>query len=129
MPEYLKRALVGTTALALAALCLSACLTETVSSQCERVVEQQCEACFACADGDDVATGAEICGLIEATNEPDCRSELQSQCEQQSRLLRDPYVDLDNCESALENVSCDQRLEWYSLDQDRSPGACSAFLY
>jgi hypothetical protein len=129
MSDYFKRALLGFIALSLSALSLSACLTQTVSSQCEEVVDVQCEACFACADGDDIATGADICGLIEANNEPECRQELQEQCEQQSRLLRDPYADLDNCESSLQTVECDKRLEWYSLDQDRSPETCGPFLY
>jgi hypothetical protein len=129
MFSYLNRVIAAAALLVASALCLSACLTQTVASQCEEVVKKQCEACFACADGDDIATGADICGLIEATNEADCRDELQSQCEQQSRLLRDPYAELNNCESSLDRVTCDDRLTWYSLDQDRAPETCGPFLY
>lgn len=129
MSNYLERAILGAAALALSALCLSACLTQSVASQCEKVVEVQCEGCFACADSNDTASGASICGLIEGQTQADCRDELQAQCEQQSRLLRDPYADLDNCESSLQDVSCEKRLEWYSLDQDRSTEACGTFLY
>ncbi|MGM0557500.1 MAG: hypothetical protein ACQEVA_14040 [Myxococcota bacterium] len=129
MSSYFYRAICGAALLAASVLCLSACLTQTVASQCEAVVDKQCEACFACAESDDMATGTDICGLIEATSEADCREELQSQCEQQSRLLRDPYDELDNCESSLDRVTCEQRLSWYSLDQDRSPETCGPFLY
>lgn len=129
MPDNFERVVFGLIALAVSAFCLTACLTQTVASQCEEVVERQCEECFACAQGDDDTTGADICGLIDAETESECRTELQSQCEQQSRLLRDPYDDLENCSSSLEQVTCDQRFDWYALDQNRSPASCAAFLY
>ena len=110
-------------------LLLSGCPSESVSSQCETVVDTQCEACFACAGGDGPVSGADMCGLVDGETEDECRTELQDQCEQQSRLLRDPYEDLDACDAALADVTCDRRLDWVALDQERSPVECRTFLY
>jgi hypothetical protein len=115
----------------LAAACVfaSGCLT-SIDDACATAAETHCGNCFSCAEGIEGISGAELCGVptSSGTTRADCEDMLTTLCERQARSMQDPFQDLDECQTALDDETCGDLVERFVLDQPDPPMACIKFL-
>ncbi len=115
--------------LAAASLLTSGCLT-TIDSACTSIAQTHCASCFSCAGKVDGVTGAELCNVPASagTSQSACEDALAGVCERQGRSMQDPFGDLNQCQTAVDNQTCDDLVSRQALDQSAAPSACERFL-
>jgi hypothetical protein len=117
------------TLLVAATVMLSGCLT-SIDDSCSTIAENHCANCYSCAATVDGVTGAELCDVPSAdgASENGCVDFLTDLCEREARTMQDPFGDLDQCEAALDDETCDGLVEREALDRPSAPERCERFL-
>jgi hypothetical protein len=112
-----------------ASLATSACLT-TIDEACSTIADDHCASCYACAAEVDGVSGAELCDVPASAGASlaNCKDHLAGLCEQEARTMQDPFGDLETCEQAVGEETCDELVEREALDQASPPPACLPFL-
>lgn len=110
-------------------LLASGCLT-TIDDACSSAASTQCSNCFACGADVDGISGTELCDIDveDGDSQSDCEDVLEEQCANVARSLEEPFDELEDCEIAVEEDTCDELIEREALDRRASPGECRRFL-
>ncbi len=115
--------------LAATTLLLSGCLT-SIDDSCSSISETHCANCYSCADEVDGVSGAELCDIpaSQGDSRAACETYLGDLCESEARTQQDPFGELDQCEAALDDETCDGLVEREALDRRSAPQQCQRFL-
>jgi hypothetical protein len=115
--------------LSAASLATSACLT-TIDEACSTIAEEHCASCYSCGAEVDGVNGAELCDVPTSagTSQASCEEHLAALCERESRTMEDPFDDLESCEQAVGDESCNELVEREALGQPSAPSSCRSFL-
>ena len=115
--------------LAAISLMTSACLT-TIDDACATIAEGHCASCYSCGAEVDGVSGAELCDVPESdgASQAACEEYLTALCEREARTMQDPFDDLESCETAVGEGTCDELVEREALGQPSPPQSCTQFL-
>ena len=122
----MRGALTGALAMVIMTTGASAgCLESTVTSKCEAMAQTQCSRCYACAEGVEGISGAQLCEVAQSSSEAGCVAELVETCESQSNARQMHNDELELCEEALgEGASCRELYELYAQGHKSLPQPC-----